>query len=201
MTEYKYSGGHHEASHEYLFPTVNSLLSILPSGSSVLDLGCGNGSFISLFRERGWKLYGTDSSTTGIEIAQRNYPGIEFFCADAEREIAGQFDAVISTEVIEHVYNPRAFVRTAYGLLKPGGILILTTPYHGYLKNLVMAVSGRLDRHFTVLWDNGHIKFWSRATLTQVVREVGLVPLRFRGSGRAPYLWNSMALMSQKPYQ
>ncbi len=199
MADYEYKSGHHEASHTHLFPTVDSLLRDLPSGSSVLDLGCGNGSFLSLFGKRGWRLYGTDSSVSGIAIAQRSYPEIHFFRADAEGEITGQFDAVISTEVIEHVYDPRAFVRTAYGLLKPGGLLVLTTPYHGYLKNLLMAATGKLDRHFTVLWDNGHIKFWSRKTLTLLIEEAGLKPVGFRGSGRLPYLWNSMALLSQKP--
>ena len=43
---------------------------------------------------------------------------------------------------------------------------MLSTPYHGYLKNLALAVSGRMDRHFTALHVGGHIKFFSIETLT-----------------------------------
>lgn len=191
-------------SHSYVFPCVNALLGDLPEGSSVLDLGCGNRSFISLFRDRGWKLYGTDFSPTGIEIARANFPGVEFFLADSSAptgdilERVGQVDAIITTEVIEHLYDPRSFLRNAYTLMKPDGIIILSTPYHGYLKNLFLAVTGKLDQHFTVLWDHGHIKFWSRQTLSQVLVESGFTGIRFMGSGRLPYLWKGMVLRATK---
>jgi len=107
-------------------------------------------------------------------------------------------DAVISTEVIEHLYDPQAFLRNAYTLLKPEGIFIVTTPYHGYLKNLMLALTGDMDRHFTVLWDHGHIKFWSRKTLEQALRETGFTPIEFTGAGRIPYLWKSMVIKAKK---
>ncbi len=143
------------------------LVADIPSNALVVDIGCGNGSFLSLFQNRGWQLYGSDYSSTGIEIARANYPDIKFSLANAEsmpEELAsraGQFDLVLNTEVIEHVYNPRGLLKTCHSLLKPNGTLVLTTPYHGYFKNLLLAVTGKLDRHFTVLWDHGHIKFWS----------------------------------------
>ena len=98
---YEYKASNHEESHAYLLPVVSALLSGVPRGAAVLDLGCGNGSFLSLFRNKGWRLYGTDFSTTGIEIAKRTYPEIEFALGDATnpvgpfREMAGSFDAVI----------------------------------------------------------------------------------------------------------
>ena len=111
----------------------------------------------------------------------------------------GPVDVVLSTEVIEHVYDPRGFLRNCYELLQPGGIIVLTTPYHGYLKNLLLALTGKMDRHFTVLWDHGHIKFWSRKTLTQALQETGFTNIEFAGSGRIPYVWNSMVLKAVKP--
>ena len=188
-----------------MFPCVSEFLGDLPEGSSVLDLGCGNGTFISMFRDRGWKLYGTDFSPTGIEIARDNFPEIDFFLADSSSaagdifERVRQVDAVISTEVIEHLYDPRSFLRNAYMVTKPGGIVILSTPYHGYLKNLLLALTGKLDQHFTVLWDHGHIKFWSRRTLSKALVEVGFTDIRFMGSGRLPYFWKSMVLRATKP--
>ena len=201
---YEYRAANHEVSHSYLLAPVKGLLRDVPAGAKVLDLGCGNGSFLSLFQDRGGKLYGADFSTTGSQIARENFPGIEFFLADASSpsgeilDRIGPVDVILSTEVIEHVYDPRGFLRTAHGLLQPGGILVLTTPYHGYWKNLLLAVTGKMDEHFTVLWDHGHIKFWSRKTLTEALRETGFQQIQFVGSGRVPYLWKSMVLRAKR---
>lgn len=73
-----------------------------------------------------------------------------------------RFDVVISTEVIEHLYAPRSYMKMIKNILPNNGVVIISTPYHGYLKNLVMALTNKMDNHFTVLWDGGHIKFWSR---------------------------------------
>jgi 2-polyprenyl-6-hydroxyphenyl methylase/3-demethylubiquinone-9 3-methyltransferase len=165
----------------------------------------GNGTFLSMFAHRGWHRYGTDFSATGINFARQLCPDAEFFVADASSpsgailSTVGQVDAVMSTEVIEHVYNPRGFLKNAYDLLKPGGTLVVSTPYHGYLKNLLMALTGSLDAHFTVLWDHGHIKFWSKKTLTQVLVEAGFKDITFHGAGRVPFLWKSMVMRAMKP--
>lgn len=200
---YTYRSAEQQPSHDCLFPAVAAFLGNLPSGSTVLDLGCGNGSFLARFLSRGWTLHGTDFSPTGIEFARQNFPGIHFFLEDATASGAGQqvepVDAIICAEVIEHVYDPRGLLRNAYSMLKPGGFLVITTPYHGYLKNLALAATGRLDNHFTALWDHGHIKFWSRKTLTQVVTEAGFTKIEFRGCGRVPYLWKSMVIKAMRP--
>lgn len=105
---------------------------------------------------------------------------------------------VISTEVVEHVFLPRMFARNCHTLLKSEGTLIISTPYHGYLKNLALAAGGKMDVHFTALWDFGHIKFWSRKTLTHLLEEVGFSVREFDGVGRMPFLWKSMILVAVK---
>ena len=205
--DYEYRGTDRAGSHEYLFPIVSNSLKTLPAGARVLDLGCGNGTFISSFRGRGWDLYGADFSSSGVEIARKSFPEVSFVLADATRqpispfftENAGSFDVIISTEVIEHVYDPRGLLKNARSLLKPGGMLILSTPYHGYLKNLLLALTGKLDQHFTVLWDHGHIKFWSRKTLTSALTEAGFEQICFFGAGRLPWMWKSMVISSKRP--
>ena len=79
---------------------------------------------------------------------------------------ADSFDVAIATEVIEHLVRPHNLPGFAKQLLRPGGPLIISTPYHGYLKNLVLALSNKWDSHLTPLWDGGHIKMWSRKTLS-----------------------------------
>ncbi len=157
------------------------------------------------FRTGDWQLHGSDLSPTGIELARKTHPNINFFLADGQSlyaeflDTVGPVDVVISTEVIEHVYDPRGFLRNCFALLKPGGTIVLTTPYHGYLKNLLLAATGKMDQHFTVLWDHGHIKFWSRKTIEEVLKETGFTNIEFAGSGRIPYVWKSMVLKATKP--
>ena len=105
---------------------------------------------------------------------------------------------VVSLEVVEHLYDPRAFARTLFNLVEPSGTAIVSTPYHGYWKNLAMALTGRLDHHFTALWDHGHIKFWSRATLRQLLQEAGFHSITFRRVGRVPALAKSMIAIAKR---
>ncbi len=80
-----------------------------------------------------------------------------------------------------------------------GGAAVVSTPYHGYWKNLALAVSGKMDAHFTALWDHGHIKFWSEKTLRVLLEEAGFRDIRFRRVGRVPALAKSMIAVARKP--
>jgi 2-polyprenyl-6-hydroxyphenyl methylase/3-demethylubiquinone-9 3-methyltransferase len=111
----------------------------------------------------------------------------------------GQFPVVLSLEVVEHVYAPRQYIRTAFDLLARGGTVIISTPYHGYWKNLALALTGKMDGHFTALWDHGHIKFWSMNTLSMLLEEAGFVGVRFKRVGRMPALAKSMIAIARKP--
>ena len=83
-------------------------------------------------------------------------------------------------------------LEAANSLLKPGGHILLGTPYHGYLKNLALAVTGRMDSHFSALHDGGHIKFFSVKTLSQLLITHSFENLSFTFYGRAPWLWKNM---------
>jgi len=184
---------------------MKPLLGMLPPGSglTIADLGCGNGYLASVLAGMGHKVFAVDSSREGIDIARTAFPDITFHCLslyeDLKNEMNEDFDVVIASEVIEHLYDPRKFLHNAFELLKPGGTLILSTPYHGYLKNLALAISGKMDKHFTAEWDCGHIKFFSVKSLSRMVREYGYCDLQFRFAGRLPYLWKSMILQARKP--
>ena len=173
--------------------------------STVLDVGCGDGNFTASIADAGFKAYGVDLSRGGIAKASERYPEIQFAIASAGDDLGSvfpgvaDFEAIITVEVIEHLYSPRDFVRSARKTLKPGGIVIVTTPYWGYLKNIAMAVTNRMDRALTPLWDGGHIKHWSYATLCSLFGEEGFEVIAFHGAGRRiPYLWSGMAVVFRK---
>ncbi len=75
----------------------------------------------------------------------------------------------------------------------------MSTPDHGYLKNLVLAVTGKMDAHFHALWDHGHIKFRSIPTLTTLLTEAGFETPRFERVGRVPPLAKSMIAIARRP--
>jgi 2-polyprenyl-3-methyl-5-hydroxy-6-metoxy-1,4-benzoquinol methylase len=164
----------------------------------VLDIGCGNGSLAKYLHENGMEVTGVEPSGSGIENARKKLPDAAFYCMgvyDPPEQIAeNNFDAIVSTEVIEHLFYPRELLRFAAAKLKPGGTIILTTPYHGYLKNLILSITGKWDSHHTALWDGGHIKFWSKATLSRLLTEEGFEVTDFVGCGRIPCVWKSMLL-------
>ena len=112
--------------------------------------------------------------------------------------IYGRLPVAISLEVIEHCYAPCDCTKTLFNLVEPGGPAIVFTPYHGYLKNLSLAASGKMEKHFTALWDHGHIKFWSIPTLTTLLTEVGFEIVRFHRVGRVPALAKSMIAVAHK---
>jgi hypothetical protein len=56
-----------------------------------------------------------------------------------------------------------------------------------------------MDKHFTALWDNGHIKFWSMKTLSALLEETGLTNIRFQRIGRIPAIAMGMIAITQKP--
>ena len=151
------------------------------------------------------RVFGTELSESGVQVASRDPRGVTFRAGsayDSFTEIfpeVDRFDVVLSTEVVEHLFEPRRFVARAAEALRPGGILIITTPYHGYLKNLAIAATNGFDGHFSALWDGGHIKFWSKKTLTQLLEEHGQFRVEsFQGVGRVPGLWKSMILVARR---
>ena len=190
--------------HRHFMPKVFELCGPLSATTRVLDVGCGNGFTCGEFAKLGCQVVGVDLSPSGIELARKAFPACRFEVVSASADILAVldeqlFDIVVSTEVVEHLYDPRAYAQTCFRVLRPGGRFVCTTPYHGYLKNLAISLAGKWDSHANPLWDCGHIKLWSRATLTRLLAEAGFNRIQFRGAGRAPYLWMTMVMSGERP--
>lgn len=177
--------------HGFVWPALKKRISALGS-KKLLDLGCGNGALTAQFSGVVPECIGVDFSRSGIEIARTKHPQARFECAPISEqlpiELHGQFDLVVAVEVIEHLLLPRELFARAKEALRPGGHLIVTTPYHGYLKNLALAAVGKFDSHWHPLRDYGHVKFFSETTLRALFNEQGFPVEYFDRVGRiAPF--------------
>jgi len=99
-----------------------------------------------MLSELGFDMTGVDLSESGIALGRQSFPHLKLHVGNVYDDLAdtyGQFPLVVSLEVIEHCCDPRRFAKTFYNLITPGGVGVLSTPYHGYLRNLALAVLGK----------------------------------------------------------
>lgn len=110
------------------YSKVLQLLSAYGNLKSILDVGCGNGGFVDFVMAQGYQIRGIDLSESAVSIARGfNLPvsKTDFFSNELENS---SFDCITMFEVIEHVPKTFEFLKRAEQLLRPGGLLYLTTP-------------------------------------------------------------------------
>lgn len=186
--------------HSCLLPAIFKLL---PQGPrlSILDAGCGNGFVAGKLAELGHQVVGIDLAEDGVAIARAAYPHLRFeVCSvyDDLTRLVNNVDLVITSEVIEHLFYPQKFLSNVRQVIRPGGHILLTTPYHGYLKNLLISLFGMWDKHHTVDWEGGHIKFFSEGSLSRTLQAAGFADIVFHNAGRVPLIWKSMVCRARK---
>ena len=202
-SEYRYGSAQRTWANPYLWPKLKEILRAnLKSGSRVFDVGCGSGATAGMLAGLGYVVTAIDPSSSGIQLASQAYPQVAFAERSAYDDLAkefGSFSAVVSLEVVEQCYWPRQFADTVFSLIEPGGLAIISTPYHGYFKNLALALAGKFDAHWSPVWDGGHIKFWSERTLGVLLYERGFSEVSFVRVGRIPMFAKSMIAVARKP--
>jgi 2-polyprenyl-6-hydroxyphenyl methylase/3-demethylubiquinone-9 3-methyltransferase len=194
---FRFTGPDGSQTQAYVWQPVLEVLSKC-GAKTVFDLGCGNGAYARHLKAHGFEVTGVDPSEQGVLQAKRADPDLNIETGGAYDPLAerfGKFSAVVSLEVIGHICYPRQYATCVRDLLEPGGIAVISTPYHSYVKNLLMALSGKLERHFSPLDHQGMIKFWSIASLTQLFAEVGMVREQVIRTGRLPPVAKSMVLV------
>jgi 2-polyprenyl-3-methyl-5-hydroxy-6-metoxy-1,4-benzoquinol methylase len=197
-TEFTWTAGGQSEFHRWILPVLEEFIARIAPKTAV-DIGCGNGFVASCLSDQGIATVGIDSSQTGIEIARKTYPAVEFLRADIMHPIEAlaekKSDCVVALDVIEHLWMPRVLFRRSRELLKPGAHLILSTPYHGYWKNLALAVTNSFDSHWHPLRDYGHVKFFSAKTIRALCGEEDFSVVEFRRVGRIAPIAKSMILL------
>jgi SAM-dependent methyltransferase len=154
------------------------LLEHVAPGEGVLDLGCGDGAFAAELLGAGCAVTMADVAQEALRRARARAPGAEAvalvdggplpFAEDA-------FDVVWAGEVLEHVADVVGLLAEVRRVLRWGGRLLVTTPWHG---RVVVAT----DAHFDPRAD--HLRFFSARTLRTVLTDAGFASAQVRRAGR-----------------
>ena len=168
-----------------------------------IDVGCGNGALTINFYKYFNKSIGIDLSGEGIEYAKKfENEKIKFEHENIENLINNKkkFDFVTAIEVIEHQYDPLDFVEKLNQITNQKGYILISTPFHGYFKNLLISLLNLNDKHYTVLWKHGHIKFFPVKTFKELIKlsKTNLEIEKINYSGRLYPLSNSMIFLLKK---
>lgn len=189
---------HHSTADPLTPARVALFRAYVQAGARVLDLGCGVGDVTALLAESKYDATGVDVSEEALQAARAKHRGISVAAIPASGRLPfedASFDAVYCAEVIEHVFDPRALLAEISRALRPGGIALVSTPYHGTAKNVALAIRG-FDKHFDPV--GPHIRFFTERSLRALADACGLTTIRARKIGRFAPLWKDLVVVARK---
>ena len=96
--------------------------------NNILDIGCGDGFFLEVAKERGWNVFGTEFTDEAIETCINKGINVQKGILNPKNYNTIRFDVITSFEVIEHINNPQSELKNIYALLREQGVLYFTTP-------------------------------------------------------------------------
>ena len=168
-----------EPHHLFKFWIVGEALTAHGLDGRLVDVGCGSGLLQQYLKTLGWK------DPVGIEPsgnpAGREHLGLEIYNEPVEETVrrpgfGGAFDVAVAHHVIEHCYDPAAFVAQLRALLKPGGSAFIATPNLRGVSmrwKTLMSRLGWKKRPFRHLDYPKHVVLFDRDNLSRLVRSAG----------------------------
>ena len=158
-----------------------------PARGRLLDVGCANGLLVRTALDRGWDAHGIDISRFATDEATRDHPELIGRVHVAVLENSGHapesFDALVLSDMIEHVHDPIEATRQALKLLKPGGRLFVETPNLAGMMRRVMGAGWPMYR------PPEHLVYFTPSSLKAMLEREGFTEIVRRSSWKA-LTWN-----------
>jgi ubiquinone/menaquinone biosynthesis C-methylase UbiE len=169
-------------------------------GITIMDFGCGSGHILTEIQRLNpqARLLGLDVSGNALRDAGTRLPEADLRPirdGDAFPVDDASVDFIFTSEVIEHIYDTENAAAELYRVLRPGGSMLLTTPYHGFVKNLAIVLLN-FDTHFDPV--GPHVRFFSRTSLTSLLTRQGFEIAEYGVYGRFYPVPHSMYVLARK---
>lgn len=174
-----------------------NILKSMPKGR-ILDIGSNNGDTCNEMNQLGFNVVGIDNNLELIEKSKKSYPDIKFVFGDLEKKFPFEnsyFDIIWAGDIIEHLVNTKKFLEETNRVLKKDGFLILSTPYHGIIKNISIAIVD-FDEHYHP--EHEHVRFYTKKTLKNQLAENGFKIKKLFLLGRIKLLAKNMFAIAEK---
>lgn len=155
-------------------------------GLNILDFGCGIGELAGDIQEINpkSKIFGVDTSEKAIKKARDRFKNLTFYAVQEEQSLpleTGKIDFILAADVIEHIYSTEKTFLEFVRVLRVGGKILITTPYCGFLKNLLVTLFW-----FDLIFDvcGPHIRFYTKKSLIKILKKFGFKIEKFGYYGR-----------------
>lgn len=154
---------------------LDHVLACLPPGGRILDVGCGSGSLLAHLAGRAGYRAGIELSAGAAKAAAEVADEVLNLAVTGPLPLApASFDVVVCADVLEHLADPAAALSSAAALCRPGGAVVISVPNVAYWQARLRLLLGVWRYEPTGLFDDGHLRFLTRATLIELVEAAGL---------------------------
>lgn len=165
------------AFNEHPYSSHRKMVDLVPAGSRVLDVGCSSGYLSRRLVDKGCTVVGAELDPAAADVARTVCEDV--LVGDIERidlPADQTFDVVLCGDLVEHLRDPQTFMARVRAALKPGGVIILSTPNVANWSVRLRLLAGRWEYADRGLLDRTHTHLFTRRTLLRALREAGYRP-------------------------
>lgn len=162
-------------------PRIRKMLSIIDQmdlkDKNILDIGCYDGTFLSLIKNRNNNFFGLEASDWGVEQSRKREVKVGQYFFDGKNKFPYEdnfFDVIVAGEVIEHIYDTDFFLAETYRILKSEGKLLLSTPNVASLGRrllLLFGINPIIELSPNEPASSGHIRYFTFRTLRKLLEK------------------------------
>jgi len=150
---------------------------MVPDGSRVLDIGCGQGHIARELAKRDCAVFGVEIDEDSAKVAREHCAEVLVADVDVAQELpwsGASFDVILCMDILEHLKDPGRALKLLRCYLKPGGQLLVTLPNVANWWVRFRLLRGRWDYYALGIMDSSHLRFFTLKTARQLLTECGL---------------------------